>query len=104
MKIAPCLLMIFLMLDFAHAQSEQVSDRWKENYKRWQTLSPERKAELKRRFESLRKMDDTQRKKFEDRAGKFRKLTFQQKQRLKEKLELYRSLSENQRSAFRFQK
>jgi Protein of unknown function (DUF3106) len=95
------LLFFSLVASLLFAQEVIRDERWRENYRRWQTLPEERKQQLRDRFAELRTMTPDERKQFAKNAEIFRQLPAQDKERLHKRLEFLRNLSENQRASFR---
>lgn len=93
MKILRFLLLPLVLPLSLLAQSPQTQGpQWQENFRRWQELSPERREELKHRFEQLKSMSADQRRRFLEMAQRFRSLAPLERDKLRKRFELYRSL------------
>ncbi len=82
--------------------AQTVSDQpFKENLKRWQQFSPEKKQKLKQKFEELQSMSPAERQNFLENAKRFQDLPYDQKEKIRKRFELLQSLTPEQRQTIR---
>ena len=94
-------LMLLLILLFPVMIHAQTGEKWEENYRRWQKLPPERKEELRLRFQQLKSMSPEQRQAFFARLAWFQNLPQERKEEMREKFQFFRGLPPEQQQSIR---